>query len=80
MPKTEDTERTEIETSDEEEDKEIRERLQCNFFHSSGTKTLRVPVNLNYYIYLYDKHSQYKLFVLCFQRKRPPLKVQFNVP
>jgi hypothetical protein len=79
MPKTEDTERTEVETNDEEEDKEIRERLQCNFIHSLGKTTLRVPVNLNYYTYLYDKYVQYKLFILCFQRKRPSLKVQFNV-
>jgi hypothetical protein len=55
-PKTEDTERTEAETSDEEEDKEIRERLQCNFIHSLGTTILPVPVNLNYYTSFYDKY------------------------
>jgi len=70
-----------VETSDEEgEDKEIRKILQCTFIHSLGTTTLRAPVNLNYNTYLYDKYLQYKLFVLCFQRKWPPLKVQFNVP
>ena len=68
-----------METNGLEEDKEIRERLQCNFIHSLGTTTLRVPVNLNYYTYLHEKYVQYKLFILCFQRKRPPLKVQFNL-